>query len=558
MARQPRLVRLWTVALTMLGVAVVASTFGDYGVTWDEPVQSHYGEGVLRYFASGLSDSSIDEFLHMRFYGPLFELAAALAYSGAPAAKYEIRHLLIGLTGLATVLGVLRFGTRLPGRWVVLFAPIALIALPRFYGHAFNNSKDIPFACAFVWALYATWRFATSGGEREDGATPEPERREGFGPAVVCGLALGATLAIRPGGLPLLGLLFGVLLGWRVLARGEHRAPEIGHLAGRVATAWAVAWLVMVALWPWAHENPLLNPVHAVIAALSFPDTFPVLFEGEITRSDALPRYYLAKYLLITTPPSLLVLAAGGAVVAVREGWRSPRAPSSAGLLAVVCWLLVPLLLATVGRPNVYDGMRHLLFALPALALLAGLGASALTDTLLGLLNRRSTSKRAIGVGLPAAVATGVALVLASPAVEHVRLHPYQSTYFNAFVGGTAGADGRYETDYWISSYKEAIEWVNARAATSGREITVLVAADPYSNDCAAHFLGPGVRMARTAEQGLAGEVPEPFDYYLATTRYGLHGNFPDSKVAHRVGREGATFAVIRARASAERSLAGS
>ena len=48
--------------------------------------------------------------------------------------------------------------------------------------------------------------------------------------------------------------------------------------------------------------------------------------------------------------------------------------------------------------------------------------------------------------------------------------HPYQSTYFNATVGGVAGAQDRYETDYWIASYTEAMDWVaKTRATRSGR-----------------------------------------------------------------------------------------
>ena len=98
---------------------------------------------------------------------------------------------------------------------------------------------------------------------------------------------------------------------------------------------------------------------------------------------------------------------------------------------------------------------------------------------------------------------------------------------------------------------------MNARARAEGREIAVLVAADPYSEDCAAAFVGPGVTMARTVEEGVAGSLPEPFDYYIGTTRYGLDGNFPDSPVAHRVARDGAIFSVIRSREPrSERSLA--
>ncbi len=314
----------------------------------------------------------------------------------------------------------------------------------------------------------------------------------------------------------------------------------------------------MVALWPWAHANPIWNPIQAVLAALSFPDTFPVLFEGEVTRSDALPSYYLAKYLLITTPPSLLLLAALGLGAGVRDARREPRSQASLALAAVAFWLLGPLVLASVSRPNVYDGMRHLLFALPALALLAGRGGAWLLEILEEWASRSALPSLTLQKAtLRNAILAGLFLAISSSFAWHVRLHPYQSTYFNAFVGGMSGANGRYETDYWLSSYREAMEWVSARAQAEGREVTVLVAADPYSNDCAAAFVGPGVTMARTVEQGVAGSLPEPFDYYVGTTRYGLDGNFPDSPVAHRVARDGATFTVIRSREPAsERSLA--
>ncbi len=339
------------------------------------------------------------------------------------------------------MLTVLRLGARMPGRLVAVFAPLALVALPRFYGHAFNNSKDIPFACAFVWAVHASCRLAC----REAGSR--------LGPALLCGLAVGAALAIRPGGLPLLLGLFGLLLAWRLGVRdGGARGAWRGVLQDALV-AWAAAWLVMVALWPWAHESPVLNPLRAV-------------------------------------------------------------------------------------------------------ALLAGLAAASLVEVLATLAQRHAGPRPAARVRVATVCAMG--LTLATAFVQHVRLHPYQSTYFNALVDGVAGADGRYETDHWLSSYKEAIEWVNARTAGAGREVTVLVAADPYSSDCAASFLGPGVCMVRTVEQGVGGALPEPFDFYVATTRYGLDANFPGSEVAHRVGRLGATFTVIRAReGGAERSLAG-
>jgi len=36
------------------------------------------------------------------------------------------------------------------------------------------------------------------------------------------------------------------------------------------------------------------------------------------------------------------------------------------------------------------------------------------------------------------------------------------------------------------------------------------------------------------------------FDYYVATTRYGLHLNYPQTRIAAVIERDGAVFTVIR------------
>lgn len=501
----------------MAGLAVVLLTHRDYGITWDEPVQARYGEAVLAYLRAGLEGPTGPEEVDLRRYGPAFELAAALAYAGRPEARYEIRHLLLGLTAVLGLVGVVRIASLFDGPWVAVYASLILALLPRFSGHAFHNSKDIPFAVAFTWAVYALAHFV---------AEPRRWRR-----ALAFGLAAGGTLAVRPGGLPLLLGLFACAAGLAALAGGARRA-----LALRGAAALSLAWLTMVAFWPWAHEDPLRHPLQAMASAFSFPARFPVLFEGEVRLSDALPGHYLAKYVLVTTPPAVLALALAGLVWAVSRQVRAPLGAHARLLALLELWLFAPLLLPFVLRPNVYDGMRHAIFVLPALALLAGLGAAALVEW--------------ARPGWPRRAAAALLLVAcALPVPSLVRLHPYQMTYFNAFVGGVAGASGRYETDYWLSSYKEAIEWVNERADDhGGRPLRILVAIDRYAWDCAARYLEHGVVMQEVPRVQPGGEVPAPFDYYVATTRYGADRGYSGSPTVHEVGRDGAVFSVIRAR----------
>jgi hypothetical protein len=290
----------------------------------------------------------------------------------------------------------------------------------------------------------------------------------------------------------------------------------------------AIAWAVMVAFWPWAHDSPFLNPVEAFRTITDFEAAKEVRFAGDFVFSQDVPRHYLPWYLLITTPIAVLLLASAGLVAVIRDQLRDPR--STAALLGFMMqlWLLFPVFYFVIFRPTVYDGIRHFLFLLPAMAILAGTGAA-----------RIAASRRLL---------TGAMVVLLLlPVKDLIILHPYQSSYFNALVGGVEGASENYDTDYWASSYKEAAEWINLRAEEAGeRQLRIILAGTPHVALCAQHYLRSNVLFRTLNQRGLSGPLPPEVDYYVALTRRHYHENFPEAPVVHTVGRTGAVFAVIK------------
>jgi hypothetical protein len=294
------------------------------------------------------------------------------------------------------------------------------------------------------------------------------------------------------------------------------------------------AWLIMVLPWPWTHANPLLRPLQAVAYGLGFPISYPVLFAGEVLPSVELPWHYVHSYLGITTPLAVLGLALVGFAKSLDDQRRAPDEPGAGALAGLQAWLLVPVLVAALLRPNTYDGVRHFLFLLPAIALFAGRGAEAV------FLRSSNVWRMAAGAGL--------ALAIALPVRDMARLHPYETTYFNGLVGGVGAAYGWYETDYWVLSYREAMEWVNRRADARNAEVRVLVAANELSRTSAEAFAGDGVELETMLEGVVPGPLPDRFDYYVATTRYGMDSNYADTPILHSIGRSGAVFAVIRGR----------
>ena len=142
---------LCSISVLIVGSLAILYTYADYGIPWDDTYQAVYGKLVADYFSSGFQDKSANHLLDTRYYGPIFELLTSFALVSDGYPIFEWRRLFIALTGLATVLGVIQLTKRLHIPLAPTFTMLALIMMPRFYGHAFINSKDIPFACVFVW-----------------------------------------------------------------------------------------------------------------------------------------------------------------------------------------------------------------------------------------------------------------------------------------------------------------------------------------------------------------------------------------------------------------------
>lgn len=142
--------------------------------------------------------------------------------------------------------------------------------------------------------------------------------------------------------------------------------------------------------------------------------------------------------------------------------------------------------------------------------------------------------------------------LLVLPAKDLVALHPYQTTYFNGLVGGVAGADGRYDTEYWLTSYREAIDWVNTQAARRpGATTTVVVAGDDYIVPWVGYYAGSNVRAVVVSAPPPERLLPAGIDYYIATKRWGFDHGYAAAPVVHTIGRAGAVFTVIKGRGEA-------
>ena len=432
-----------TVALIAALVVIALCTFKDYAISNDEGVQHHYGELIIAYYRSGFRDRDLFTFQNLYLYGGLFDIIVVALANVIPADPYELSHVLCAMTGIGGVAASAATARLIAGPRAGLIAAVALALCGAWYGAMFNHTKDIPFAAAMTGVTLFLVRILRQ--------MPLPRIID----VAALGVFAGAALGVRSLGLLLfvyLGLAIVICLPWRENVGARLRFATISAL--RIFPGVALALLIMILAWPWAALSPL-NPIRGLFAFSEFHYAIRTMFAGRIYEMADVSRIYVPGYLLIRVP---LITLAGAAVAMSSLLWQLLGRESQQGrreLALVSLTIIVPLASEVLFHGPAFTGMRHFLFVLPPLAILAGVGFSELVDAL-------EMKGRRLAAG---AIALVGACFLWEGATL-VRLHPYENLSYNALVGGLEGAFRRYDMDYWFNSMPEAIHLLEAYLRT--------------------------------------------------------------------------------------------
>jgi len=427
-------------------------------------------------------------------------LYSLLLYLFNPACDIDVYHWLnmaFALLAFAAAFEMLLAQYQRP--WLALLGPLFLFLTPRFLGDIPANPKDMPFAVFYFLALGGIYFFS-----RRTKTSP-------YAKVLFLGLLFGLTQCSRILGfsLYLVYLLFDLHFYYHGTARHSlAKSRAYGwKLLKELAGIFLVANALMFATWPYLRRDPFHHLADILALSRNFRWENPVLFFGHEILAPNLPLSYLPVWLLITTPLFILFFLGGA--------WFFLKGKNKNRLLILMAAALgVNLALYGALRPVVYDGLRHFLFLLPPLTLLAAMAALEFT-----------LAYRASRTGI---LVTALCLLDVFAVLSHfVNLHPYEYLYFNELTGGLKGAEGKFETDYWGASFKEAVDWMEANE-TKDLQRTYRVA-----------LSGNSYQLLTYATPNLTWvEKPEEADYYLATTRDNKHKLVDPSKAVHVVERE--------------------
>ena len=425
--------------LVLAAVGVIASiTFRDYGLGWDDYTHAEYADLLLKMYGSGFKDTGALSFANLYMYGGGFDMAAALLHRVIPLELFETRRLLGAVVGMIGLAVTWRLGRRVGGPLAGLAALLLLALCPTFYGHMFINPKDAPFAVAMVILMLGLVRLA------EEYPAPSPST------ILIVGVGAGLSLGSRVlGGLALLYSMIGFVPLFIEEFRADGARESIrrfAHVLYVLLPSLILGYLIMGLIWPWSVIQ-VGNPFRALTYfSTFFEKPWKEMFDGALVSVPDMPWSYLPTLFALQMPEVLLTFFIAGVVgTLVSLSRRDIPARRKTVLLMLTSAATLPLVIAMVKRPALYNGIRHFIFVIPPMAVLGG-NAFAWT------INRLKENHRHWQPAVVAVFAFGLAL----PLTEMVRLHPYQYTHFNHIAGTVREADDRFMLDYWGLALKQA------------------------------------------------------------------------------------------------------
>ncbi|MDO8503261.1 MAG: glycosyltransferase family 39 protein [bacterium] len=436
-------------------------TLPHYGISWDEPSHFIRGQAYVDFFLTGDSSySKLSTYPRRSYYQDYSESADYFferdsghpPLNGILAALFnkilyqklgvmgdiESHHLFNILSATLLVFVVVAFATQAYGRFAGLIAGLSLALYPLFFSEAHFNIKDPPEAAFFAATIWTFWV-----------SLKKTSWQWLLASVLFTALALGTKFNI-------LFLPF-ILIPWFAIRYGSDIKDTIAKWPRKFLIVLVISPLVIgglfFATWPYLWQDPIVNTVKILRYYVDIG-----------TGGRGQPQFILPGgfnsfplvWIVTTTPPVILFLSTLGILSAL---FRYKEKEKTAYLW--LFWLVVPVLRVSIPNSSVYGGIRQIMEFVPALALLAGLGAF----TILNWLKKAASFSKVSG--------QVVILLLFIPHLwVMTKLHPNENVYFNFFVGGIRGAQA-LNVPYWGNSfgnaYYQAIQWLNKNAEPESR-----------------------------------------------------------------------------------------
>jgi hypothetical protein len=334
------------------------------------------------------------------------------------------------------------------GRWGGAASALALVLMPRLFGHAHLAALE---TCVNLTCTAAVLYLAEKWGAFSAlvSTTAAPSAKPPFWSRPLVTALVGGGLF----GLALLTKVQAILLPVpiAVWALFQMRWRAVPMLA-----VWGMAGLALFfAFWPHLWSAPV-DHFLGYLGRTTNRSVIQVWYFGQAIPDREVPWHYPWVMFLVTVPLGLHALGFCGLLGPERRAWNSPRE-----LLILSC-AAFPLVIFSIPGVAVYDGERLFSFVFPLWAIFIGRGAEYARAWL-----SSRWSPRTAGLAL--------ALVFAGQACGLVALAPCWLSYYNLAVGGLPGAAKLgLEVSYWGDGVTRTLLAQTTAQVPEGEPLAVL------------------------------------------------------------------------------------
>lgn len=489
-------------------ILLIVLTYKDYGITWDEKVvlntSKYFLEKILHFLGipSNLNSAGFQPpWYQAQGHGILYDLLQIVVTPFFGEFNFAKYHLIKALFAIPTFIILYLMVNKLLGKTYAFLSLVFLLLFPRFYGHIFTNISDVPAVLFFSASIYCLLAFINS--------------RQNFWQQVLFGAVMAITVSQR------ILFFYLVLINFFILFFSEFYSKKttLRTLILKFATVTFSFIFFLHLTHPYLITHPIFGLFDVVKISTNLPWYASVLYDGKFILASALPPDYLVKSMLITIPESIIFLFAAGNLYLLYKLFKV-REKLENRLIYFYLLLIfyIPLVMNLILRPVIYDSWRHFMFLTFPIIIVACFGLKFV----LNLKNKIIKSTLII------LIVINLGFVI----YEMVSLYPFEYIYYNSFVGGLPGAYGKYETEYFGESYKEATQWFIKNINDGHSKYKIKTEGDPLSS-----YYYFTKNMIWTADTNQA-------DYVFSFTRWNLHKLYP-GKIVHTIERRGVPLVFI-------------
>ena len=449
-------------------------TLSDYNINWDEPPHFARGQAYLHFFLTGNRNykdlpgfdkfwedvgnrEKVSNLQRYSIYQNSRTMEHFLTYdnghppiNGILAAVFnyifyqklgvmpdvESYHLFIIFIS-SILAGTLFYWVKKEyGIFAAIISFLALFLYPSFFAETHNNIKD-PVETAFItFTLFFVAK-----------ALRDKKWKWAFLACVFAGLGLGTKLNILF--VPFIIVFWFLGRYWDTVQKLKFNL--LFRIKPNAAIMLFICFFMPIAIpfvaWPFLWQDPINN----LLRIFEFYKNIGVGPINQPTYVFGGLNFYPLFWILFSTPIITLLLFSCG-VLFVIINFKQEKYKLS---FLALTWFLVTTGRISLSGFSIYGGGRQIMEFIPAMAILAGIGAVYIVKKL-GNSTIQSIALKAL-----------IILMFLPIAIKLISIHPNQVAYFNPLIGGLSGAKEKNFPSWGMSlgnTYRQAVNWINANA----------------------------------------------------------------------------------------------